>query len=73
MTRMHAPNASRRREGVHRYSGKHPSIIDASTGETIDVELFVMVLGASNYRFAEVTRTQEILDFIGPASLPPRH
>ncbi len=47
------------------YSGKRPSIVDASTGEVIDVELFVMVLGASNYTFAEVTRSQQIPDFIG--------
>lgn len=47
------------------YSGKRPSIIDASTGEVIDVELFVMVLGASNYTFAEATRTQQLPDFIG--------
>jgi transposase len=47
------------------YSGKKPTIIDAVTGEVIEVELFVMVLGASNYTFAEVTRTQKIADFIG--------
>ncbi len=37
------------------YSGKRPRIIDPTTGEVIDVELFVAVLGASNYTFAEVT------------------
>ena len=47
------------------YSGKRPSIINPSTGEVIEVELFVMVLGASNYTFAEVTRTQKTADFIG--------
>ena len=31
------------------YSGKKPHIVDSNTGEVIDVELFVMVLGASNY------------------------
>jgi hypothetical protein len=46
------------------YSGKKPHIVDASTGEVIDVELFVMVLGASNYTYAEVTRTQQVGDFI---------
>jgi transposase len=45
------------------YSGKKPTIIDPSTGEVMDVELFVMVLGASNYTFAEVTRTQRVADF----------
>jgi len=47
------------------YSGKRPEIIDPKTGEVIDVELFVMVLGASNYTFAEATRTQKSEDFIG--------
>jgi transposase len=47
------------------YSGKKPHIVDASTGEVIEVELFVMVLGASNYTYAEVTRTQKVADFIG--------
>jgi transposase len=46
------------------YSGKKPSIVDPQTGEVIEVELFVMVLGASNYTFAEVTRTQRIGDFV---------
>lgn len=46
------------------YSGKRPSVVDAHTGEVIDVELFVMVLGASNYTFAEATRSQQIPDFI---------
>jgi transposase len=31
------------------YSGKKPVIVDSATGEVIEVELFVMVLGASNY------------------------
>ena len=47
------------------YSGKRPSIIDPATGEVIEVELFVMVLGASNYTYAEATRTQRTADFVG--------
>lgn len=47
------------------YSGKRPEVIDAQTGEAIAVELFVMVLGASNYTFAEATRSQKSADFIG--------
>jgi transposase len=47
------------------YSGKKPTIIDPVTGEVIGVELFVMVLGASNYTFAEATRTQQTADFVG--------
>lgn len=45
------------------YSGKKPSIIDPDTGEVREVELFVAVMGASNYTFAEVTLTQTIPDF----------
>lgn len=47
------------------YSGKKPSIVDPKTGEVIDVELFVAVLGASNYTYAEATRTQQVADWIG--------
>ena len=47
------------------YSGKKPSIIDPQTGEVIEVELFVAVLGASNYTYVEATRTQRVHDFIG--------
>jgi transposase len=46
------------------YSGKRPHYIDAATGEPVDCELFVAVLGASNYTFAEATRTQRGPDFI---------
>ena len=47
------------------YSGNKPRYVDASTGEVIEVELFVAVLGASNYTYAEATRTQTIGDWIG--------
>ena len=46
------------------YSGKKPHIVDPKTGEVIEVELFVAVLGASNYTFAEATLTQGGPDFI---------
>src|SRR6059036_21931 len=46
------------------YAGKTPSIIDAATGEVVAVELFVAVLGASNYTYAEATRTQQVPDWI---------
>ena len=45
------------------YSGKKPEIYDRDTGECVAVELFVAVLGASNYTFAEATRTQRSADF----------
>lgn len=46
------------------YSGKKPSVVDPGTGVVTDVELFVMVLGASNYTYAEATRTQRVGDFV---------
>lgn len=34
------------------------------TGERIEVELFVAVLGASNYTYAQATRSQTVLDWV---------
>jgi transposase len=45
------------------YSGKKARYVDPDTGEVIDVELFVAVLGASSYTYAEATRTQTVADF----------
>jgi len=47
------------------YSGKKPSLVNPSTGEVTEVELFVAVLGGSNYTYAEATHTQQVPDFIG--------
>jgi transposase len=47
------------------FSGKRPSIVDAKTGELVEVELFVGVLGASGYTYAEATATQKLHDWIG--------
>lgn len=47
------------------YSGKKPCLVSSSTGEVTEVELFVAVLGASNYTYAEATHTQQVPDFIG--------
>jgi transposase len=47
------------------YSGKKPSIVDPQTGELTAVELFVIVLGASNFTYAEATTTQQLGDFVG--------
>jgi transposase len=47
------------------FSGKKPRIVDRETGEWTEVELFVMVLGASNYTYAEAVRTQQLPDFVG--------
>jgi transposase len=46
------------------YSGNKPEIVDAATGVVRPVELFVAVLGASNYTYAEATETQRSADFI---------
>src|SRR2546430_2451687 len=46
------------------YAGKKPTIIDATTGEVLAVELFVAALGASNYTYAEATRTQQVPDWV---------
>src|SRR5712691_11510970 len=46
------------------YAGQKPKIIDATTGEVVEVELFVAVLGASNYTYAEATRTQQVPDWV---------
>jgi transposase len=45
------------------YSGKKPHYVEAATGEVVEVELFVAVLGASNYTYAEATHTQSVPDF----------
>jgi transposase len=47
------------------YSGKKPAYVDPTTGEVVEVEFFVAVLGASNYTYAEATETQQVADFIG--------
>ena len=46
------------------YSGKKPRVVDPESGELVEVELFVAVLGASNYTYAEATRTQQVPDWI---------
>ncbi len=47
------------------YSGKRPFYFDPQTGEPVEVELFVAVLGASNYTYVEATATQQVPDFLG--------
>lgn len=46
------------------YSGKKAYVIDRKTGEARPVELFVAVLGASNYTYVEATWTQQSTDWI---------
>lgn len=47
------------------YSGTTVPIVDATTGEINQAELFVGVMGCSNYTYAEVTWTQSLADWIG--------
>ncbi|GAB4161394.1 MAG: IS21-like element ISPsy14 family transposase [Planctomycetota bacterium] len=48
------------------YAGPTVPIIDRRTGEVLfDAQIFVAVLGASNYSYAEATRTQTLPDRIG--------
>jgi transposase len=47
------------------YAGHKPRIVDRSTGEEREVELFVATLGASSFTYAEATETQRVADFIG--------
>lgn len=46
------------------YAGQRPYLVDRDTGECRPVELFVMVLGASNLTYAEATLTQRGADFV---------
>jgi len=46
------------------FSGKRPAIIDVATGEVIPVELFVGVLGASSYVYAEACLAQDLPSWI---------
>jgi transposase len=46
------------------YSGHTMEVIDALTGEVLTVQIFVAVLGASNYTYAEATLTQSLPDWI---------
>jgi transposase len=47
------------------YAGHTMPINDPRTGEVSETQIFVGVLGASNYTFAEATLTQNLSDWIG--------
>ncbi|HKA58272.1 MAG TPA: IS21 family transposase [Gemmatimonadales bacterium] len=47
------------------YSGTKLQLIERTTGEVLTAELFVAVLGASNFTYAEATWTQSLPDWIG--------
>lgn len=47
------------------YCGQTVPIVNATTGEVRDAAIFVGVLGASNYTFAEATLSQSLPDWLG--------
>jgi transposase len=47
------------------YAGMSADVIDRSTGEVKKAQIFVAVLGTSNYTYAEATWTQSLEDWIG--------
>lgn len=46
------------------YAGKTLSITDKSTGEEIEVQFFVAILGGSQYTYAECSMSQQKQDFV---------
>lgn len=47
------------------YAGQTVPVVDRSSGEIREAQIFVAVLGASNYTYAEATWTQGLPDWIG--------
>ena len=47
------------------YAGQTVPVVDRHTGEVQQAQIFVAVLGASNFTYVEATRTQGLADWIG--------
>jgi transposase len=47
------------------YAGQTVPVVDPATGEIRDAQIFIAVLGASNYTYAEATWSQSLADWIG--------
>jgi transposase len=47
------------------YAGQTVEVVDLATGEVRQAEIFVAVLGASNFTYAEATWSQQLSDWIG--------
>jgi transposase len=47
------------------YAGQTMPVVNALTGEVREAAIFIAVLGASNYTYAEATWTQSLPDWIG--------
>jgi transposase len=60
-----APAPCRGEKAFVDYSGNRFRIVDPSTGEIREAEIFVGVLGASNLTYAEATWTQTLPDWTG--------
>lgn len=71
--RHHAARVDLSMRQVHRagekcfvdYAGQTVPVVDRSTGERREAQIFVAVLGASNYTYAEASWTQSLADWIG--------
>ena len=46
------------------YTGKKLSIVDTATGKTQQVEVFIAILGASQYTYIEASESQQLDDFL---------
>jgi transposase len=51
-------------KGFVDFSGRKAHIVDSATGQRLEVELFVAVLGASNFTYARATLSQKVQDFV---------
>ena len=49
------------------FAGRTGEVVDAATGEIIPVQIFVAVLGASSFTYAEAVWSQKLPDWIGAA------
>jgi transposase len=47
------------------YAGQTAAVIDRASGDVRTAQIFLAVLGASNYTYAEATWTQNLADWIG--------
>jgi transposase len=47
------------------YAGQTAGVVDRATGELRQAQIFVAVLGASSYTYAEATWTQSLSDWVG--------
>ena len=59
------PGVNRTYQDLATHYGTTMQVLDGATGEVIEVQLFVAVLGASSHTWAEATWTQTLPDWIG--------